>query len=815
MTPTLEKAEALVNSIAAKIPLVEKTDLTVLAEIVQHLEELATLENLPRAFSGLAERTAKLVEHIILDEVSFEGGVKKLGQSLEKMRAAVATFRERSEAGSRGDSTGDYSTREATEDDAGEAEESGDLLVKFASKQQSVLDDFEAASLAFEKGSEEARDSIRRTLHTWKGEFGVLGLQAYGSLLHQVEERFGNDELEGESLLRLRDLLGQKLVIFSTGKAPRITTGEIDFVFNVSADTGTASQEREVHSVEKKGDGSPDERVPTLGDQAFDGDPTLMGDFVSESREHIDRAEPLLLELESNPTDRGKLNSIFRACHTIKGIAGFLGLREVSHLAHSIENLMDLARNGELALEPAHIDVLLEGIDCLRRLVDAVEKALSGGEFEIPSNYVELCSRLASPYELLHDGGVVVEDSSHKAGDAPVDRGGATQDDVGVAQRKEKGGDEPKVGRILVEAGKSGGGDVAGVTVSQNAAKQRANVEETIRVPVRRLDHLIDAIGEAVIAQSMVYADPAVQTLQDLTLRNKMAQAGLIMRQIQELSMSLRMVTVRGVFQKMARLVRDLSKKFRKEVEFITEGEDTELDKSVVENIGDPLMHMIRNAVDHGIETAEERRAAGKPERATVILRAYHKAGSVFIEVSDDGRGLDKDKILEKAVNGGLCGNAEGLSDQDVYRFVFAPGFSTAERITDVSGRGVGMDVVRKNIEALRGAVDINSERGRGTLFTIRLPLTLAIIDGMVIRLGNERYIIPALSIIESIRPEKNQVEKVAARGELIKFRGELLRFIRLKQVFYGREGTDAPQDGIAIIVEDVMGRRVALLVDE
>ncbi|MBD3393989.1 MAG: hypothetical protein GF418_00035 [Chitinivibrionales bacterium] len=292
------------------------------------------------------------------------------------------------------------------------------------------------------------------------------------------------------------------------------------------------------------------------------------------------------------------------------------------------------------------------------------------------------------------------------------------------------------------------------------------------------------------------------------------------MRNAQELSMSLRMVSIKSTFQKMARLVRDLSKKAGKDVEFITEGEDTELDKSVVEHIGDPLLHMIRNAIDHGIEASGEQRArAGKPRRARVWLRAFHKAGNVYIEIQDDGRGLDREAILKKAVTHGLCKEEDRFSDQEVYQFIFKPGFSTAEKVTDVSGRGVGMDVVRRNIQMLRGSVEIQTEKGKGSTFSIRLPLTLAIIDGMIVRLDTENYIVPTLSIIESIMAKDEQIDTVAGKGEVVDVRGKLMRLVRLSKVLgtNGRTGNAAVNgtNQIIMIVEDMLGKTVALLVDE
>ncbi|HSQ42439.1 MAG TPA: chemotaxis protein CheA, partial [Fibrobacteraceae bacterium] len=298
-------------------------------------------------------------------------------------------------------------------------------------------------------------------------------------------------------------------------------------------------------------------------------------------------------------------------------------------------------------------------------------------------------------------------------------------------------------------------------------------------------------------------------------LRRKVARAELIMRQIQELSMSLRMVSIKGVFQKMARLVRDLSKKLEKRVDFVMEGENTELDKSVVENIGDPLVHMVRNALDHGIETAQERRDSGKPDVAKVTLRAYHNAGNVYIEIEDDGRGIDRNKVLNKAITQKLVPPNANLSDADVYQLLFLPGFSTAAKVTDVSGRGVGMDVVKKNIESLRGSVEINSELGQGSCFTIRLPLTLAIIDGMVVRVAQERFILPTLQVVEMLKPKAEQIEHVLGKGEIIRIRNEIVRVVRLDKILRIPGKRHSIEEGVILVVEDASGQRCGIATDE
>ncbi len=278
--------------------------------------------------------------------------------------------------------------------------------------------------------------------------------------------------------------------------------------------------------------------------------------------------------------------------------------------------------------------------------------------------------------------------------------------------------------------------------------------------------------------------------------------------------MSMRMVPVQGVFQKMARLARDLSRQAGKPVDFVTSGEETELDRTVVDKIADPLVHMVRNAIDHGIEPSEARLQAGKRPTGRVELRAFHQAGNIVIEMEDDGRGLDKDRILKKALEQGLVEAGQELTEEEVFKLIFHPGLSTAEKVTSISGRGVGMDVVKKNIESLRGRVEISSTPGQGTTFTIRLPLTLAVIDGQVVRIGENRYIVPINSIIRSLRPTRQQLSTVQGRGEMILERGALLPLVRLHRLFGVVPATEDPTASLIVIVE-ADGQKCCLLVDD
>jgi two-component system chemotaxis sensor kinase CheA len=455
-------------------------------------------------------------------------------------------------------------------------------------------------------------------------------------------------------------------------------------------------------------------------------------------------------------------------------------------------------------------------MDCLKEIITTIESGCENGRFTIPATYHSVLEKLSVPDTIdLQSIETVPSGPPKKLGTMLIDKGEIDKSQLNEALHKQVSGDPRKLGKILVEDNGVPVRSVVDAIAAQTQSRISKNIEETIRVPVNRLDQLIDAIGEAVISQSMVIADPAIKASSSQSLLTKIAQTNLIMRQIQELSMSLRMVSVKPTFQKMARLVRDLSKKSDKDIELITEGEDTEIDKSVVENIGDPLIHMIRNSVDHGIEKAAERETSGKSKIAQIHLRAYHKAGNVFIEIQDDGRGLDKDAIYDKAVSKGLCKPNEKLSDNEIYQFIFLPGFSTAKVITDVSGRGVGMDVVKRNIEALRGSVEMSSEKGKGTTFTLRLPLTLAIIDGMVVRVGAETCIVPTLSIIETISTSSNHIVSVLEKGEMIKVRGNLIPLLHLSGIFNNQRTKLNGMAKVTLIIEDMLGRKAGLLVDE
>jgi two-component system chemotaxis sensor kinase CheA len=348
-------------------------------------------------------------------------------------------------------------------------------------------------------------------------------------------------------------------------------------------------------------------------------------------------------------------------------------------------------------------------------------------------------------------------------------------------------------------------------------AAQRATATKDdgwIRVRAERLDALLDMVSELVISQSMVAEDTSLFNAHLRELSNKVTQCTKIVRGLQDLSLTLRMVPLRATFQKMGRVVRDTAHRSRKQAELSTAGEETEVDRKLADVIADPLVHMVRNAVDHGIEPAEERVARGKPAIGKIQLRGYHAGGNVVIELADDGRGLAREKIIAKAKRQGLIAPDARLSEQEILNLIFAPGFSTSESVTDISGRGVGMDVVKRAIESLSGRIEITSRDGLGTTFAIHLPLTLAITDGMLVRVGQERYIIPTANIQMSFRPEPKQVKTLSGRGEMVMLRGTAIPMLRVHQAFQVPAAVEDPTQALVVVVGSGNGTR-ALLVDD
>jgi two-component system chemotaxis sensor kinase CheA len=546
-------------------------------------------------------------------------------------------------------------------------------------------------------------------------------------------------------------------------------------------------------------------------------DAELLNEFHGESVELLQNIEQGLLVLEDNPSDSGTINSIFRAFHTFKGAAGFLRLLALQDLAHDLESLLDAARQSKIRITTPIIDIILAGSDALKNYTFQIGLQLKGTNagkpIVVPTSELILRVRAALrgelPPEPTHQQPTASPEPlsvEPPKKENPAPQVQATEKTLEVIPPK----DTPATSIAV---------NVTHLNPTPTVSKEPIEIKDQssgfVKLDTSKLDALIDLVGELVIAQSMVVQDPDVQNLESRTLARSLRQLSRTTSELQRNAMSLRMVPVRAAFQKMTRLVRDIGAQQKKQVQLVLDGEETELDRNIVEKLGDPLVHMIRNAVDHGIESPADRMASGKPALGTVRLSASHQRGGILIRIQDDGKGLSADKILAKGIERGLVAPNAELTESEIYNLIFMPGFSTAETITDLSGRGVGMDVVKRNIEGLRGKVEIQSVLGKGSTFNILLPLTLAIIDGLLVGVGNDRYIIPTISVRESFRPKPGMVTTIHERGAMVSVRGKQTPVLRLGQ-FLGTAGIKASTDeeGIIIVVESGDSMR-GILVDE
>ncbi len=565
---------------------------------------------------------------------------------------------------------------------------------------------------------------------------------------------------------------------------------------------------------------------------AFDEDPELLADFILEADEHLISIEEKILLLEKDPTLIESIHAVFRSFHSIKGLAGFLGLAGVQAVSHEVETLLDHARNLRISVDTNVVDLVLESSEYLKEEVARIRAKLAGlAEPPVRDNAALIETLMQATSDVA--AGRSLSSNSPKADAIPIAEPLASKPVTIIAEAAEETLPQPTIvetepGPVVpspaevqavapatVPTHETDSGNAARGASPASERQPRGEVASTsIRVETSKLDRLMDMVGEMVIAQSILSNLTLTGNQTEVRLHSEMSQLARITSEVQHCAMSMRMMPIGPLFQKNAKMVRDLSRRHNKQVNLELLGEATELDKTIAEELSDPLLHMIRNALDHGIELPEERTAAGKPPIANLRIAAEHEAGQIVISISDDGRGLDSERIRAKAVEKGLIDEAAHLSEDEIFHLIFAPGFSTAEIITDISGRGVGMDVVRQHVESLRGRIEIRSELGKGTTFLIHLPLTLAIIEGLVIVVGEQRYIIPLFSVREMLRPTQEMLFTVQGAEEMILMRGNLLPLVRLHKRFSMAPRSENICDGLLVVCE-FSGKRFCLFVDD
>ncbi len=585
----------------------------------------------------------------------------------------------------------------------------------------------------------------------------------------------------------------------------------------------------------------------------------ILEDFLVEAFELIEQLDQNLVELESNPDDLELLNSIFRVAHTIKGSSSFLNFDVLTGLTHNMEDVLNKARHGDLKLTPEVMDVVLESIDLMKSLLHAIRD--NGNDTSVGIDITDICRRL----DIISNG----ESAPHATAAEEIDESPVPSEEDNVdysklsdqevedeierllKMRKEEdrkrreGNSVPKAAPVATPSFESlkdngdndsddeaprvepvsrrGGGDNANTAPAKK--ESASSMEQTIRVEVKRLDHLMNLIGELVLGKNRllkIYDDveeryEGEKFLEELN--QVVSSISLVTTDLQIAVMKTRMLPIAKVFNKFPRMVRDLSRELGKQIELEISGEETELDKSIVEEIGDPLVHIIRNSCDHGIEDAATRRANGKPETGLIQLKAYNEGNHIVIEITDDGKGLDADLLRTKAIEKGMITErvADAMSDKEAFALIFKPSLSTAKVVTNVSGRGVGMDVVKTNIEKLNGIIDVDSELGRGTVIKLKIPLTLAIIQALLVGAQEEYYAIPLASVLETVRIPLDEIYTIEGKN-VLRLRDEVLSLVRLsdifgvKQVYEGGEHTYVVVIGLAesklgVVVDTLVGQ--------
>ncbi|MCP4677222.1 MAG: chemotaxis protein CheA [Deltaproteobacteria bacterium] len=863
---TERNTDLILEEIASSVVMADPSDkesIETLLFLIGELKERAEVEENEhlRAFSSVCSALVEGVEEKADEEVAQ--ALLALGAAISDMqkaqREAARNVLKNDDAeiaadeGAESRDNTDESTVEAGSTSAGGETESSnvfelppwvdeEVFQEFLANQTHVLEEIEGNIFGLERGDGNCKRDLLRKIHTLKGEAGVVGLEDLESVCHGIEDFLDECKSKQQSvdaLFSVKDWIERAVRSYAARSLPN-PRGKIVVagLVRVAADAGDGFEES---IVESELSPARDESIacdvePSAGEvesyiiddgivkplERDEDTVMLIGEFLNESDEGLTQADDILMNAEKDGTEPEKINAIFRAFHTIKGVAGFLELDEVASLAHTTETLLDQIRDGQQKLEDGVLDLIFDATAEMRKLLVNVRESVENSTTVAKApGLSDLLDKLRN---VINDGEVEEEPIQEVApglalGTILTLAPSMVAPDVvaeAVESQKESG---RRLGEELVAKGVAKPKEVARALRAQkradNAQATTSKIRETVKVDLERVDSFVEMIGELVIVESMVVHHPEIANIASLEMRNYLSQLGKITRDLQDVGMRMRMVPVRSVFQKMARMVRDLSRKSGKRVKMEISGESTEMDRSMVERIADPLVHMIRNSVDHGIEASEQDRLrAGKDPVGCVHLSAYHEGGSIIIEIKDDGRGLNHEAILKKARNQGIIQEGDKLDDNEINNLIFAPGFSTAAQVTDISGRGVGMDVVKKNIDSMRGRVSIETGAGAGTAFKIIMPLTLAIIEGMLVLCGTEKYIVPTLSIIESIQPDPSMFNSFTDKGELINVRGEIVPLVRLGQVFAIEDAEQDPSKGLVVIVEGV-GQRFGLLVDE
>ena len=709
----------------------------------------------------------------------------------------------------------DLNSDESSEDDG-----MGEIINEFLVESYENLDQLDQNLIDLEQnpGDTNILSSIFRTIHTIKGTCGFIGFTKLESVAHVGESLLSKlrdgvldlDPSRTSVLLAMVDAIRQMLSCIEADR----NEGSVDYSELVetltrlqsedsSAEPSTPVQAEEAPKQEEPAPVADPEPIKPSAEIDENMEP-IVDEFLVESYENLDKLDKDLIELEQDPGNTGILGSIFRTIHTIKGTCGFIGLHKLEKVSHVGENLLGKLRDGELALNPPRTSALLAMVDAIRQILSCIEIDRNEGDID----YSQLVITLG---KLLTDEGAQ-EITAQPAPSMPV---AEKKEELRVEEttilaektdRRQSIPDEQEKHVAKAE-------DKRTATDRQN--ETRSVSDSSIRVDVDILDRLMNLVGELVLARNQILQ--FVPKGADASFIATSQHLNLVTSELQEGVMKTRMQPIGNIWSKFPRVVRDLSMAVGKKIRLEMEGKETELDKTLIEAIKDPLTHIVRNSCDHGIESPEKRAEAGKDEEGVLLLRAFHEGGQVNIEIVDDGGGIDPDKIKAKALEKEVITQeqADRMGDRELVNLIFAAGFSTAEKVTNVSGRGVGMDVVRTNIEKIGGTVDIKSRKGKGTTLRVKIPLTLAIIPALIITSGGGRYAIPQVNLLELVRLDGEQAKKSVEQiqgAPVYRLRGNLLPLIYLHEELELEKKSE--DDAVNIVVLHADDRQFGLVVE-
>jgi two-component system chemotaxis sensor kinase CheA len=647
-----------------------------------------------------------------------------------------------------------------------------------------------------QEGNLENVNTVFRTFHTIKGLSGFFGFNVTNRLTHEAETlldklRKQNKPQNEETITIIYqtfDFLRYLLQVIASEYDDSFMQEEAEnmavIIRDMIAKVDSLASENAI--AETKSDSSIELSDKSNTESKFEIDDNLTSlitgemfeQYISNSMELVELSEDYLIKLEKEPDNEVYIGETFGMIHSLKGNSGFMGFTEIEEFAMDAETILDSLRSKELEADQGIISILLSFTEQIKtRLNELLRKSTNSNEIKGKSE------------EQL---------DTKKVEEIPLEDFNFVQTEVKEVKSNSSSSVQTK----------------PKITVKKEIPSAQPTQRTDIRVETSKIDKLFDLVGELITIESMLTNSPDLKGLELPNFNKTSTMLNKITRELQEISMSVRMMPIESLFNKMKRLVRDVSLKMNKKVELYVKGSETEVDKNVIDEIADPLVHILRNAIDHGVELPKVRLENGKEEKGIINLEAKYEGNEILIVIEDDGAGINKERVLEKAIEKGLVNEENKLSDREIYLLIFEAGFSTAKEVTDISGRGVGMDVVKKNIEKLQGTIDVDSVYGYGSRFTLRIPLTLAIMEAMLIRIGKSSYALPILSLRESFKCNKDMITKTMDGLELVKIRNEVIPVIRLHEVFNIEPASNTLEDGILMVIES-RSKKVCFFVDE